>query len=201
LNEEKIRSFHVSETTNVNPVEETDAAAAEAPVQEQGAPVELLQQLEEAQAQAALFKDQALRAQADMQNLRRRAERDVENAHKYALEKFSGALLPVVDNLERALAACDKASEVVKPLAEGVDLTLKSFLDVLKKFQIDVINPIGEPFSPELHEAVATVEAPHAEPNSVIDVLQKGYTLNGRLLRAATVVVAKGSTPHIDTQA
>lgn len=192
----------MSETENANPFEGFDVEAADATASqpETLAADELLQKLEEAQAQAAQFKDAALRTQADMQNLRRRVERDVENAHKYALEKFSGELLPVVDNLERALAASDKTNEAVKPLAEGVELTLKSFLDTLKKFQVEIINPIGQPFSPDLHEAVAIIDAPHAEPNSVIDVLQKGFTLNGRLLRAATVVVAKASTPRVDTQ-
>jgi molecular chaperone GrpE len=195
-----LRSFHVSDTTNANPFEDLDAAEGTALQPEPMASAELLQKLEEVQAQAAQFKDQALRTQADMQNLRRRVERDVENAHKYALEKFSGELLPVVDNLERALAASDKSSEAVKPLAEGVELTLKSFIDTLRKFQVDIVNPIGQPFSPELHEAVAIIDAPHAEPNSVIDVLQKGFTLNGRLLRPATVVVAKASAPRVDTQ-
>ena len=191
----------MSDTTNANPFEDVDAAEGAASQPEPIASAELLLQLEEAQAQAVQFKDAALRTQADMQNLRRRVERDVENAHKYALEKFSGELLPVVDNLERALAASDRSSEAVKPLAEGVELTLKSFIDTLKKFQVEIVNPIGQPFSPDLHEAVAIVDAPHAEPNSVIDVLQKGFTLNGRLLRAATVVVAKASTPRVDTQA
>jgi len=190
----------VSDTTNANPFEDVDAAEGAASQPEPIASAELLQKLEEAQAQAAQFKDQALRTQADMQNLRRRVERDVENAHKYALEKFSGELLPVVDNLERALAASDKSSEAVKPLAEGVELTLKSFIDTLRKFQVEIVNPVGQPFSPELHEAVAIIDAPHAEPNSVIDVLQKGFTLNGRLLRPATVVVAKASAPRVDTQ-
>lgn len=192
----------MSEIENANPVDGADAEAIDV-TQSQSesiAPDELLLKLEEAQAQVAQFKDAALRTQADMQNLRRRVERDVENAHKYALEKFSGELLPVVDNLERALAAADRTSETVKPLADGVELTLKSFIDVLKKFQVEIVNPLGQPFSPELHEAVAIVEAPHAEPNSVIDVLQKGFTLNGRLLRAATVVVAKANTPRVDTQ-
>lgn len=190
----------MSDTTNANPFEDVDAAEGAASQPEPIASAELLLQLEEAQAQAVQFKDAALRTQADMQNLRRRVERDVENAHKYALEKFSGELLPVVDNLERALAASDRSSEAVKPLAEGVELTLKSFIDTLKKFQVEIVNPIGQPFSPDLHEAVAIVDAPHAEPNSVIDVLQKGFTLNGRLLRAATVVVAKASAPRVDTQ-
>lgn len=188
----------MTETTNANPAEMIEETPAAAPTTAGVSAEELLKQLEEAQAQVAQFKDQALRTAAEMQNLRRRVERDVENAHKYALEKFSGELLPVVDNLERALAASDRGNEAVKPLADGVELTLKAFLDVLKKFQVEQINPLGQPFSPELHEAVAMVPAPHAEPNSVIDVLQKGFTLNGRLLRAATVVVAKA--PGVDTQ-
>jgi len=191
----------VTETTNANPAETLDEASAATEANASSSVEDLLKQLEEAQAQALQFKDQALRTVAEMQNVRRRVERDVENAHKYALEKFSGELLPVVDNLERALAASDRSNEAVKPLADGVELTLKAFLDVLKKFQVEQINPHGQPFSPELHEAVAMIDAPHAEPNSVIDVLQKGFMLNGRLLRAATVVVAKAPAPRVDTQA
>lgn len=152
---------------------------------------ELKKQLELARQEAAEAKDQALRVQAESQNVRRRAERDVESAHKYALEKFCAELLPVVDNLERAQDAADKDNEVVKPLYEGVELTHKSFLDVLKKFNVEQLDPVGEPFDPQLHEAMAMIESPDVEPNTVINVMQKGFTLNGRLIRAAMVVVSK----------
>jgi molecular chaperone GrpE len=126
-----------------------------------------------------------------MQNVRRRAERDVENAHKYALDKFTADLLPVVDNLERALGTINADDETQKAVATGVELTLKSFLDVLARFNIEVVDPAGQPFDADLHQAVSMVPNPNSEPNTVIDVFQKGYTLNGRLVRPAMVVVSK----------
>jgi molecular chaperone GrpE len=143
------------------------------------------------QEELAAAQEQMIRAQADVQNVRRRAERDVESAHKFALEKFSGELLPVIDNLERALQAAKDANESGEAIVEGVELTLKSFLAVLAKFKIEPVDPHGEPFDPELHQAMSMVESPDAEPNTVLTVVQKGYTLNGRLLRAAMVMVAK----------
>ena len=136
-------------------------------------------------------RDLALRAQAEAQNAKRRAEQDVEKARKFALERFCGELLPVADNLERALEAANRDDEAVKPIAEGVDLTLKTLLDALKKFQIEQVDPAGEPFDPQLHQAMSMVENPDAEPNTVLSVMQKGYTLNGRLVRPAMVIVSK----------
>ena len=137
-------------------------------------------------------RDSVLRAQAEVQNMRRRCEADVEKAHKFALEKFSSELLPVLDNLERALGAVpDSQREQVKGLYEGVELTLKGFLESLAKFNIKQINPHGEPFDPQVHQAIAQVPNPAVAPNTVIDVMQKGYTLHGRVLRAAMVVVSK----------
>ncbi len=136
-------------------------------------------------------RDSALRAQADAQNVKRRAEQDVEKARKFALERFTGELLPVVDNLERALEAASGDDATVKPIHEGVELTLKSFLDVLKKFNVEMVAPEGEPFDPQLHQAMSMVENPDVEPNTVIAVMQKGYTLNGRLVRPAMVMVSK----------
>jgi molecular chaperone GrpE len=146
-----------------------------------------------AQLQADLEKarDMALRAQADAQNVKRRAEQDIEKARKYALERFCSELLPVVDNLERALEAAGGNDDAMRPIAEGVELTLKSFLDALRKFQIEPVDPAGEPFDPQLHQAMTMVENPDAEPNTVLAVMQKGYTLNGRLVRPAMVVVSK----------
>ena len=146
---------------------------------------------EKLQQQVASANDQALRVQAEMQNLRRRAERDVENAHKYALDKFAPELLPVVDNLERALATIDAEDPAQKSVAEGIELTLKTFVDVLVRFKVESVDPAGQPFDAEFHQAVSMVPNPDIEPNTVMDVFQKGYTLNGRLVRPAMVVVSK----------
>ena len=147
--------------------------------------------LESLQEELKLAKEDVLRAQADAQNVMRRAEQDVEKARKFALERFCAELLPVVDNLERALEASSGDDEIVKPIAEGVQLTLKSFQDALKKFHIEAIDPVGEPFDPQLHQAMSMVENPDVEPNTVTLVMQKGYTLSGRLVRPAMVMVSK----------
>ncbi len=136
-------------------------------------------------------KDQTLRAQADAHNARRRAEQDVEKAHKFGQEKLVVELLPVMDNLERALSAIDVEDAVFKPVIEGIELTLKSFVDTLQRCQVQQIFPEGEPFDPQLHQAMSMVENPDVEPNTVLNVFQKGYTLHGRLIRPAMVVVAK----------
>jgi molecular chaperone GrpE len=163
---------------------------------------ELKAELEAAQAEAAANKDSELRAQAEMQNVRRRAERDVENAHKFALEKLTGELLPVVDNLERALQAAEAAGESAKAIVEGVEMTLDSFVKALGKFKIEQIDPEGEPFDPQRHQAMSMVENPDVEPNTVVAVLQKGYSLHGRLVRPAMVMVSKAAAaPKIDEQA
>ncbi len=143
------------------------------------------------QVDAAEARDAGLRAQADAQNVKRRAEQDVEKARKFALEQFSKDLLPIMDNLERALDAAPENEELVRPIAEGVELTLKSFADVLKKFKIEVVDPLGEPFDPQFHQAMSMVENPEVEPNTVTLVMQKGYILNDRLLRPAMVMVSK----------
>ena len=145
----------------------------------------------ELQEDVAAAKDAALRAQADAQNVQRRAEQDVEKARKFALEQFTKDLLPVMDNMERALESASVDDEALKPIAEGVELTLKSFQDVMGKFKIEVVDPQGEPFDPNLHQAMSMVENPDVEPNSVIAVVQKGYTLHGRLVRPAMVMVSK----------
>ena len=143
------------------------------------------------QAELNKAKDESLRIQAEMQNLRRRTERDVEHAHKFALEKFVRDLLPVVDNLERAIATINPADDTQKAIGEGVELTLKSFVDLLTKFDVDPIDPKGAAFNPELHQAMSMQPSAEVAPNTVIEVFQKGYTLNGRLVRPAMVVVAK----------
>lgn len=136
------------------------------------------------------LKEQVLRAQAETQNVRRRAEQDVEKAHKFALEKFVNDLLPVADNLERAIGAANADDEAQKAVIEGVELTLKSLQETLKKYKVEPVDPEGEPFDPQLHQAMSMVPNPDVEPNTVLNVFQKGYTLNGRLVRPAMVVVS-----------
>jgi len=147
-------------------------------------------QVEALQAELVAARDQVLRANAEMQNVRRRAEQDVEKAHKFALERFAGELLAVVDNLERALAAIAEEDVTQR---EGVELTLKSLLAALEKHGVSLISPHGETFNPEHHQAITMVEVADAAPNSVVEVMQKGYSINGRLLRPAMVVVAKAA--------
>ena len=149
-------------------------------------------ELSQLQEDLLAARDAALRAQADAQNVKRRAEQDVEKARKFALERFASDLLPVVDNLERALEAASGDDEAIKPIAEGVELTLKSFIDVLGKNKVDVVDPQGEPFDPNLHQAITMIENKEVEPNTVTAVMQKGYSLNGRLIRPAMVMVSKG---------
>ena len=151
-------------------------------------------QIEMLEEELEKARDQVLRAQADSQNALRRAEQDVEKARKFALERFSGELLPVVDNLERALEAINSDEPALSSITEGVDLTLKSFVDALRKFHIEQLDPLGEPFDPQHHQAMSIIENPDAEPNTVLAVMQKGYTLNGRLVRPAMVMVSKAPT-------
>lgn len=189
----------MADETNINPenspeLEDVNISAENSePVPEEGlqgaaiasAEIEALQQ------QLADAKDQVLRTAAESENIRRRAHKDIENARKFALEKFASELLPVVDNLERSLEVAESGDKKDKALVDGVALTLKSFLDVLKKHQIEQIDPIGEPFDPQLHQAMTLVESPDCEPNTVLTVMQKGFVLNDRLLRPAMVVVSK----------
>ena len=137
-------------------------------------------------------KDIQLRAQAEIQNIRRRAEQDVEKAHKFALEKFSKELLTVVDNLERGLAALDNAvtDETTQALVDGVEMTHKEFISTLGKFGVEAVGVVGEAFNPELHQAISMQPVEGIESNHISVVLQKGYTLQGRVLRPAMVMVA-----------
>ena len=146
-------------------------------------------ELTDALEKVAALEEQILRERAETQNVRKRVQRDVENARKFALEKFVGELLPVIDNLERA----KDASGDVNAVKEGIELTLKGFLDVMAKFQVEPIDPLGEPFDANFHQAMTMVPNPEMEPNTVMDVMQKGYTLNGRLVRPAMVVVSKAA--------
>ena len=161
---------------------EADAADLDG---EPEAPVDL-----EAELEAA--KDAALRAQADAMNVQRRADQEIEKARKFALERFCGDLLSVVDNLERALESSGD-EQGTAALAEGVELTRKGFMDVLAKYGVETVDPQGEPFDPETAQAMSMVEQPDVEPKSVVAVMQRGYLLNGRLLRPAMVMVSKAA--------
>jgi molecular chaperone GrpE len=136
-------------------------------------------------------RDSVLRTKAEMENLRRRTELDIEKAHKFALDKFVNELLPVIDSLDRALEVADKSNADIAPMVEGIDLTQKSMIDVLRKFGVEVVGETNVPFNPDVHQAIAMVESDDVAPNHVLMVMQKGYTLNGRTLRAAMVSVAK----------
>lgn len=156
--------------------------------------VEALQeQLELSEKKAQDNWDKAVRAQAEMENLKKRTQRDLENAHKYALESFARELLPVLDSLELGLQAVSGESPEVEKFRVGSELTIKQFETVFAKFNIAEINPLGQPFNAEQHQAMAMQDVEGAEPNSVVNVFQKGYMLNGRLLRPAMVVVAKAA--------
>jgi molecular chaperone GrpE len=134
------------------------------------------------------FRDLALRAEAEMQNLQRRTARDVENAHKFGVEKFVQNMLPVVDSLEKAIESTGDNSDAI---AQGVRLCHKLMVDTLNKEGVEIIDPVGEPFDPNEHQAMSMVENPDMEPNSVLAVVQKGCKLNGRLVRPAMVMVSK----------
>lgn len=152
---------------------------------------ELQAQLAAAEEKAAQSWERLLRLQAEMENLQRRSERDVSNAHKYALEKFALELLPIVDGLERAVAVHEGEDSSSGTLLDGLNLTLKMIYAAFAKFGIEQINPEGEPFNPEWHQAVSTQVDPDVAPNTILAVLQKGYLLNKRLMRPALVVVSK----------
>ena len=145
------------------------------------------------EAELAAAQDAALRAQADAMNVQRRSEQEIDKARKFALERFCGDLLGVVDNLERAMeSSSDAGGDAV--LIEGIELTHKGFMDVLTKYGVVPVDPMGEPYDPETAQAMSMVEQPDAEPNTVVAVMQKGYTLNGRLLRPAMVMVSKAAS-------
>lgn len=168
----------------------------------QEAQIEALEQaLAKAQDTIDEQSDGVLRARADVENARRRAEQEIDKARKFALERFAGELLPVIDNLERAMQSANPENASLKPLLDGIDLTLKLFLSTIEKFGLLVVDPKGQPFNPEHHQAMAMQESTELPANTVMAVMQKGYVLNGRLLRPAMVMVSRAPTEGVDTQA
>jgi molecular chaperone GrpE len=205
MNQEEIQSPKQSERAKQDfsadqPEGEAAAAAGEELSHEQ-----LLLTLQDAQAKADQYWNQLLLARAEVDNSRRRSERDVENAHKYALEKFVRELLPVKDSLELGLAATVGEGSGFEKLREGMELTLKMLGAALEKFGVSEVNPKGGKFNPERHQAMAKQESATAEPNTVLTVYQKGYLLNERLIRPAMVVVSSGVAekkgPSVDERA
>jgi len=198
LIEEVLEQVAELDNEEVEVIEAEDAQEAEVSV------AELQAQLAKAEAKATENWDKALRVQAEMENLKRRTQKDLDSAHKYGLEKFAKELLSVIDSLELGIqAATSDAPEVVK-LKEGSELTIKQFEAVFAKFNIEAIDPTGQPFNPEFHQAMTMLPSADAEPNTVINVFQKGYVLNGRLIRPAMVVVSQavaGDSTKVDDQA
>ncbi|MEE9422194.1 MAG: nucleotide exchange factor GrpE [Gammaproteobacteria bacterium] len=162
--------------------------------------------LEDARNKADEHWNQFLRLQAEMENLRKRNERDVSNAHKFALEKFSAELLPIKDSLEMGIAAATEGDGIdAEKILEGSELTLKMLGSAFSKFNVKEISPLNDKFNPEYHEAISMQERADVEPNTVVTVIQKGYTLNDRLIRPAMVVVSRAASEapggQIDEQA
>ncbi|WP_226811248.1 nucleotide exchange factor GrpE [Candidatus Steffania adelgidicola] len=139
-------------------------------------------------------RDNVLRAKAETENVRRRSEQDIEKAHKFALERFAAELLPVIDNLERALEMSDRSNTALSSTIEGIELTLKSLLDAGRKFGLEVVDSTHVAFNPDIHQAMTLLESDEHEPNQVMMLMQKGYTLNGRLVRPAMVAVSKAKS-------
>ncbi|GGA87727.1 protein GrpE [Neiella marina] len=184
---EQANEAETAETQTAEQAEQVEVETAEDRL------VALEKELAAAKATIAQQQDSVVRAAAEVDNIRRRAAMDVDKAHKFALEKFVNELLPVMDNMERALLMADRSQEALAPMIEGVEMTLKSFVDGVSKFGVEVIDPQGETFNPELHQAMSMQENAELAPNTVMAVMQKGYSLNGRLIRAAMVMVSKGA--------
>ena len=184
-----------SDNNDIQNDEEMNAEVESAETEAADIETDELSAIEALQEEVAIAKDAALRAQADAINAQRRAEMEVEKARKFALERFAQDLLPVVDNLERALEASSGSDgEGMSAVVEGVELTLKSLVDVLSKNGITPVDPHGESFDPQVAQAMSMIENPDVEPNTVIAVMQKGYLLNDRLLRPAMVMVSKAAS-------
>lgn len=184
---EKQEDTVVEETQQTAPSQELD------PLEEAIARVQELEEQLKTQIEEAANKEQdiLLRSRAEIENLRRRTEQDVEKAHKFALEKFSKDILNTIDNLERALATpANKEDESVKALFDGVELTLKELVSTVGRFGVEAVGVVGEAFNPDLHQAISMQPAEGFESNQISVVLQKGYTLNGRVIRPAMVMVA-----------
>jgi len=184
----------MSETEHNQDIETEIEDATSESVETETAEVSMEDKLAEVQAKADDNWDQLVRARAEMDNIRRRSERDLANAHKFALEKFAQELLPVIDSMEMGVAAAQDENADVSKLREGTEMTLKMFEAAIEKFGIKGVHPHGEAFNPDHHQAMTMIDSPEHEPNTIIDVMQKGYLLNERLVRPAMVVVSSANS-------
>jgi molecular chaperone GrpE len=189
------------ETEASEPVPEAQIDKAQEGTEEAQAAPDLSRRLAECEAKVKEHWDQVLRARADLENERRRFSRDLESTHKFAVEKLVLELLPVKDSLEMGLAAAAESADAAK-LREGMELTLKMLQSALEKFGVSEVNPLGQRFNPQLHESMSAQETAAVEPNTVVNVFQKGYLLKDRLLRPALVVISRpAATTSIDERA
>ena len=180
----------IEEASTNAEVEETEELTAEQSLEAK---------LEEAEARAADNLDQLMRTRAEMENIRRRSEKELSSARKFALEKFAQELLPVIDSMEMGVAAAQDENTDVSKLREGTEMTLKMFESAIEKFGIKGVHPKGESFNPEHHQAMTMIDSVEHEPNTIIDVMQKGYLLNERLVRPAMVVVSSANSGKSDS--
>jgi molecular chaperone GrpE len=188
--EPAVASIEAGSDTAVDEVVEDPGPATHGEQEALPAP-DLETELQEARREAASHLDDFLRARAELDNLRKRSARDIENAHKVGLERFMTELLPVKDSVELGLNAADGAEADANKLREGLELTLKLFDAASEKFGLQEVNPEGQSFDPEYHQAMSVQEVAGVEPGTVVTVVQKGYVLRDRLLRPAMVIVAK----------
>ncbi len=199
--EEKQQSEQSAEQAEEMAAPENEAEVVDAESVEVVAEKDLVRLLEDARSKADEHWDALVRARAEIENLRKRHERDLENAHKFALDRFTQDLLQVWDSLELGHQAAQDENVDVARLREGTELTLKLLNDVMSKNQVEQIDPEGEAFNPEFHQAMSMQERDDMEPNTVVAVVQKGYSLNGRLLRPAMVIVSRAPSAPVDEQA
>ncbi len=192
--ESEIEEGSVETEVTESEATESEATESEATESEEVTIESLKKKLEEAEAKAAENLDQLVRTRAEMENIRRRSERELANAHKYALEKFAQELLPVIDSMEMGVAAAMDENADVSKLREGTEMTLKMFEAAIEKFGIKGVHPKGEAFNPDHHQAMSMIDSTEHEPNTIIDVMQKGYLLNERLVRPAMVVVSSANS-------
>ncbi|MGR5144475.1 nucleotide exchange factor GrpE [Photobacterium sp. DNB23_23_1] len=201
--EKKVQDEQLQQDVEAVETESAEEEVVEMTLEEQQAAriAELEAALLTSDAKVREQQDSVLRARADVENMRRRSEQEIDKARKFALNKFAEELLPVIDNMERAIEMADKNDEAVKPMVEGVDLTLQTMMGTVEKFGLKQLNPMGEAFNPEFHQAMSIQESADHAPNTVMLVMQKGYELNGRVIRPAMVMVSKAASGNIDTQA
>lgn len=190
---------HVQAATTENPQHTADEASLEIPNEVGGpdavGPAPQEQQIQQLQAQLAAYEQQQrelqLRTLAEKQNLQRRFDQDLEKAHQFSLEKFVKALLPVLDSFEQAVALADRDNLAAMPMIEGIELTFKSLQDTLHKFKVEAVGERGTAFDPQWHQAMTLVDSEEYPPNHIVTVMQRGYSLQGRLLRPAMVTVVR----------